>query len=197
MSFEYAIALTGGISTGKSSVVDIMLSLGFEVIDADKIAHIMLDKYSKDIASMFGDSLIVDEKVDRKALGAIVFGDANKLKKLEEFIHPIIYNHIEELSEILDRKKKPYLVDIPLFFESKRYNSIKKSIVVYTNKDKQIKRLIIRDSCTKDEAIHRVELQMDIEEKYKKGTYIIDNNDGIDELEKRCERLTIEISEEF
>lgn len=182
MSFEYAIALTGGIATGKSSVVKIMLSLGYGVIDADKIAHEVLDKQRLVVADIFGDDITVDDRVDRKKLGAIVFGDREKLKALEAILHPLIYDEIERLSKEKDKLKKPYFIDIPLFFESPRYTKIAKTLVVYAPKEIQISRLMSRDNYTKDEALMRIESQMDIEAKRELATYLIDNSGSVDKL---------------
>ncbi len=136
MSFKYAIALTGGIASGKSSVVEIMLSLGFEVIDADKIAHDILDKQSQKVSELFGEMVVVDGRVDRKALGSIVFEDKSKLKQLEALLHPLIYNEIESKAREKDKKEKPYFIDIPLFFESNRYKNISKSLLIYAPKER-------------------------------------------------------------
>lgn len=193
MSFEYAIALTGGIASGKSSVVEIMLSLGFEVIDADKIAHKVLDEQRDRVSEIFGDTIIVGDRVDRKALGAIVFRDREKLKILESILHPLIYSEIERLSQEKDSLKRPYFIDIPLFFESDRYRDIAKSLVVYTPRDKQLSRLIKRDNYNKDEALIRIESQMDIEKKRELATYVIDNSGSVDRLRE----LSVDIQNEI
>ena len=115
MAFKYAIVLTGGIATGKSSVAKIFAEHGFEIIDADKIAHKVLDEQHEKIIQVFGDEFVKDGKVQRKALGAVVFADNEKRKQLEALLHPLIYREIEEAAETLDRFGEPYLVDIPLF----------------------------------------------------------------------------------
>ncbi|MFK5976980.1 MAG: dephospho-CoA kinase [Sulfurovum sp.] len=186
MLFEYAIALTGGIASGKSSVVDIMLSLGFEVIDADKVAHEVLDREKQKVVKLFGETILVEDKINRKALGSIVFGDKSKLKQLEALLHPLIYEEIEAQAREKDIKEKPYFIDIPLFFESDRYQNISKSLLVYTPKEKQLERLIKRDNSTKEEALLRINSQMDIEEKKSLATYIIDNSGSQERLRQLC-----------
>ncbi|SHO80472.1 Dephospho-CoA kinase [hydrothermal vent metagenome] len=188
MAFEYAIALSGGIATGKSSATTILMLYGFRFIDADKIAHKLLDLRYRDIANMFGDEYIIDDKVNRRELGKLIFANQSKREELEEFLHPLIYNEIEAQATIQDKFKKPYIIDIPLFFEKNRY-PIKNSIVVYASREQQIDRVISRDGFSKSEAIERIDAQMDIEEKKSKATFIIDNSKNLKHLQDECERV--------
>ena len=188
MAFEYAVALTGGIATGKSTVAKIFKEYGFEIIDADKIAHEMLDLQHKNILELFGSEYVENKKVIRKKLGSLIFGDDKEKKRLEALLHPLIFNEIEKQSLALDKLKEPYLVDIPLFFESNRYD-IKESIVVYVPKKMQLKRLIERDKSSKEDAEARIDAQMDIEEKKQKGTYLIDNEGDFKKLKLHCDKV--------
>jgi dephospho-CoA kinase len=192
MAFKYAIALTGSIATGKSSTVKLLEASGFHIIDADKIAHKILDEQHQAIAEKFGETLVHEGKVDRKALGAIVFSDNTKRKELEALLHPLIYHEIERLSIEQDKLGKPYFIDIPLFFENKRY-PIKKSLVVYTTEEQQLERLMEREGYTKEEALNRIQAQIPVEEKRKLATYVIDNSGTLTQLEKECERVKEEI----
>lgn len=188
MAFEYAVALTGGIATGKSTVAKFFSFFGFTVIDADNIAHEVLDQQYKAVGKLFGDEVIKNKKVKRKKLGKIVFKDEEKRKELEALVHPLIYEEIERLSEAEDRLAKPYLIDIPLFFETKRY-PIERSLLVYADKKTQIKRLMHREGYSKKEAKRRIDSQLDIEKKRKKSDYIIDNMDDLNHLKNECERV--------
>ena len=190
--FKYAIALTGGIATGKSTVASLFMLHGFLTIDADKITHKLLDIHCDTISKLFGTEYIEDGKVLRKKLGDLIFNDLDEKKKLEEFIHPLIKQEIINEAKVFETQKKPYLIDIPLFFENKNYN-IEKSIVVYTSKDIQILRLIARDNCTKDEALSRINNQMDIETKKSLSTLIIDNTKNLKNLQGEVERIKKEL----
>jgi len=192
MAFKYAIALTGSIATGKSSTVKLLEDAGFHIIDADKIAHQILDEQHQSIANLFGETLVREGKVDRKALGSIVFSDSNKRKALEGLLHPLIYKEIERLSIEQDKLGKPYFIDIPLFFEGGRY-PIEKSLVVYTTEEQQLERLMQREGYTKEEALNRIQAQIPVEEKRKLATYVIDNSGTLTQLEKECERVKREI----
>jgi dephospho-CoA kinase len=196
VSFKYAIALTGSIATGKSTVAKFFTLFGFAVIDADRIAHEILEKQQKTIGQLFGNNLIVEGKVDRKALGHIIFSDKQKRKKLEALLHPLIFDEIKRLSTEEEKLQKPYLVDIPLFFENERY-PIEKSLVVYTPKYIQLKRLVLRDGYNEKEALQRIETQIDVEEKRKRATYIIDNTDDLMALKHECMRVKEKIEKDF
>ncbi|MCK5110741.1 MAG: dephospho-CoA kinase [Arcobacteraceae bacterium] len=190
--FNYAIALTGGIATGKSTVTSLFMLHGFLTIDADKITHRLLDENHLAISDIFGTKYVENKKVIRKKLGNLIFNDESEKKKLENFLHPLIKAEIIKEAKLFEEKKKPYLIDIPLFFENQNYD-IKNSIVVYTTKDLQVKRLILRDNCSEDEALLKINNQMDIEKKKKLSTYIIDNTKDLKNLQNEVERVKMEL----
>jgi len=187
-SFKYAIALTGGIATGKSTVTSLFMLHGFLTIDADKIAHKLLNIHSSEIGQLFGEQYIEDGIVLRKKLGSLIFNDEKEKEKLEKFIHPLIKKAIIEEAKIFESQQTPYLIDIPLFFEKQHYN-IEKSIVVYTSKETQIERLMKRDGSTKENALSRINNQMDIEKKKDLADYVIDNMYDLKNLQKEVERV--------
>ena len=189
MAFEYAIALTGGIGTGKSTASSLFMLNGFKIIDADKIAHSILALSHLEIAELFGDEYILKGSVNRPLLGKLIFRDKDAKKKLENFIHPKIFDEIKSQSEKLDRFKFPYLIDIPLFFERKLY-PMKTSVVIYTPKEIQIQRVLKRDGFSEEETIRRIESQMDIEDKRSLATFIIDNSGSLKNLQSEIERVT-------
>ncbi|HFU76682.1 MAG TPA: dephospho-CoA kinase [Arcobacter sp.] len=190
--FKNAIVLTGGIATGKSTVANLFKLHGFLCIDADAIAHTLLDENAATIAELFGSQYVENNRVLRKKLGELIFSNEEEKQKLESFIHPLIKKSIEKESELFEANNKPYLIDIPLFFEKRNYD-IKESIVVYTPKEIQVKRLASRDKSSHEDALLRIENQMDIEEKKKLGNYIIDNSKDLGNLVAEVERVKNEI----
>ena len=197
MVFGHAVALTGGIATGKSSASAILSLLGFRVIDADTIAHEVLQEKSPQIAQLFPDSYL-DENgaVDRKALGALIFSDREAREKLETLLHPAIRAEIESRSLKEERLGKPYIIDIPLFFETAHY-PIERVVTVYTPADIQLQRLIKRDGLSEEEARRRIAAQMDIERKRELADWVIDNSGKLKQLQSECERVAEEIVESF
>ena len=189
MAFRYAVALTGGIGTGKSTSSALFKLYGFRVIDADKIAHTVLDASHSEIANIFGKEYIDSEnRVIRSKLGKLIFSNREAKARLEKLLHPKIFREIEKESEKLDKFQFPYLIDIPLFFETANY-PIEKSIVVYAPKEQQIERIMKRNNFTREEAIKRIEAQMDIEEKKRLATYLIDNSRDLPHLQTEVERV--------
>jgi dephospho-CoA kinase len=188
MAFEYAIALTGGIATGKSTVASLLGLNGLRIIDADTISHRILDENSAWVAEHFGAEFVSGTKVKRSELGKKIFADPVAKKKLEDFLHPKIRAAIEEASAKQDALKYPYLIDIPLFFETSSY-PIKNSVVVYTPKSLQLERFMKRNGFSEEESLRRIESQMDIEEKKNRATWVIDNASNLKHLQKECEEF--------
>lgn len=188
MAFKYAIALTGGIATGKSSVASLLTLNGLRIIDADTIAHRILDENHLWVREHFGEEYVNGTKVNRPLLGKKIFADPEAKKNLEAFLHPKIRAAIEEASEKQDRLGYPYLIDIPLFFETSSY-PIEHSVVVYTPKAIQLERFMKRNGFSEEESLRRIESQMDIEEKKARGTWVIDNSSNLKHLQKECEQF--------
>ena len=186
MAYEYAIALTGGIATGKSTVASLLMLNGMRIIDADTISHEILDASWAWVRENFGEEFVNGSKVNRTKLGTLIFSDKEAKKKLENFLHPKIRAEIEQRSIKQDSFKFPYLIDIPLFFENGGYD-IKDSVVVYVPKELQLERFMKRNGYSKEESLRRIESQMDIEEKKKRATWVIDNSSDLKHLQKECE----------
>ncbi len=193
--YKYAIALTGGIATGKSTVASLMKLHGIAVIDADEIAHELLDKHSDRIAQMFGEEYVRKGRVLRTNLGKIIFSDEQKKQELEAFIHPLIREEIEKRAKEFDSREFPYLIDIPLFFENGAYD-IKDSVVVYTPPEVQLARYMKRNDLTEEEAMLRINSQMSIDEKKKRATWVIDNSKKLRDLQAEVEAFVERIKTE-
>ena len=188
MAYKYAIALTGGIATGKSTVASLMGLNGLRIIDADAISHRILDENAPWVAEYFGAEFVNGGKVIRPELGKIIFANGDAKKELENFLHPKIRAAIEDASEKQDRFEYPYLIDIPLFFESGSY-PIERSVVVYTPKEIQLERFMKRNGFSKEESLRRIQSQMDIDEKRSRATWVIDNSSNLKHLQKECENF--------
>jgi len=197
MAFEYAIALTGGIATGKSTVASLMALNGMRVIDADTISHEILDASSLWVADTYGEEYLKgSKKVDRTKLGELVFSDEKAKKTLEEYLHPKIRSEIEKRSEKQDSFKFPYLIDIPLFFENNNYN-IKDSVVVYTPLDVQLERFMKRNGYSQEESLNRIASQMPIDEKKERATWVIDNSKNLKHLQQEVEDFVAIIKKKY
>lgn len=196
MAFSYAIALTGGIATGKSTVASLLGLNGMRVIDADTISHEILDASALWVEENFGKEFVESGKVNRTKLGSLIFSNEQKKKLLEDFLHPKIRAEIEQRSKKQDSFKFPYLIDIPLFFEKGSYD-IKESVVVYTPSEIQIERFMKRNGYSKEESLRRIASQMPIEEKRKKATWVIDNSKDLKHLQRECETFVETIKAKY
>lgn len=197
-SLPFAIALTGGIATGKSTVASLLKLYGFEVIDADTIAHECLEARASEVVELLGESILQEGKIDRKRLGAMVFSDKAALQKLESLLHPMIRSEILHQAKRLEERGFPYFIDIPLFFEKQEsYAFIPRSIVVYAPPSLQESRLKKRDSLSSEAIRNRLNAQMSIEEKVKCADYILRNEGDLEALTHEVERLTQLIKKEL
>lgn len=196
MSFKHAYALSGGIATGKSTACSLLKIHGFSIIDADIIAREELEKSKEEIRELFGAEVFQGGNVDRAKLASVIFDSTQDREKLNALLHPKIQQRIETLAKSLDEKGVPYIMDIPLFFESGKY-SCKKTIVVYAPKDIQLERLVKRENFSLEEATKRVNAQMSIEEKRAKADWIIDNSKDLKHLQREVEKFVEYVRGEY
>ncbi len=180
----YVIALTGGIASGKTTLLNALNKQGVPVIDADQISRSLTAPNGEalpQIRNAFGDGVFhEDGTLDRKALAAIVFSDEEARLRLEGIIHPMVADRIRnELSEI-SLTHKAAVVDIPLLYESKMESMADEVWCVYVPKREQLKRLRARDGLTKEQALMRLKSQMDPREKCRRADHVI-RTDGVPE----------------
>ena len=181
----YLIGITGGISSGKSTVSNLIKQKGFSVIDADKVSREVLIKNGKafdECVAEFG-SIILNRSgdIDRDKLGEIIFTDPIKRKKLNSIMHSKIrVKLLKEVFYCFSKNEKIVFLDIPLLIESNLTFFFKEVIVVFTTKDIQLKRLMMRNNFSKFQAETRINSQMDLNKKLKFATKVIDNNGTLD-----------------
>jgi dephospho-CoA kinase len=192
MAYKYAIALTGSIATGKSTVASLLGLNGMRVIDADTISHEILDASSAWVKETFGVEYLTGTKVNRSKLGEYIFSNTQAKRILEAYLHPKIKAEIEKRSEKQDSFKFPYLIDIPLFFENNNYD-IKESVVVYTPQELQLERFMKRNGYSEEESLKRVASQLPIEAKKERATWVIDNSKNLKHLQNEVEEFVLKI----
>jgi dephospho-CoA kinase len=179
----YRIGLTGNIATGKSTVARMLSDLGAERIDADRVAHEMMapggPAYDAVIED-FGREVVADDgTIDRQALGAIVFNDAQALARLEADVHPPT---IAEVNRRIARSDAPVVVvEAIKLLESgmaEHYNAI---WVTMCSRDEQIERLMADRGLSRSEAERRVDVQPPPSEKIARADVVIDTSQTLDE----------------
>lgn len=176
------IGLTGGISSGKSTVSQTLTELGAILLDADKIAHRCIEKGSpawEEIAAYFGRPILnEDGSINRDRLGKIIFADQAQRQKLNAITHPRVFEAIQlELEKIKqDHPQAVVVVEMPLLYESRRQDMFDEVWVVWVDRETQLQRLMKRNGYTRDEALQRIHSQMDLDEKAKLADRVIDNS---------------------
>ncbi|WP_028783423.1 dephospho-CoA kinase [Thalassobacillus devorans] len=175
------IGLTGSIASGKSTVSLMFDDYDIPVIDADKISREVVipgEKAYHEIVTEFGTSILrEDGSIDRKKLGAIVFKEEEKRKRLNNIVHPAVRKRMIERRDHFCNQEVPAVVmDIPLLFESELTHLVDKTLVVYVDEKVQLERLMERDGSTKEEAIQRINAQLPVQQKAEMADEVIDNN---------------------
>src|SRR5437868_5278104 len=158
LSKMLTIGLTGGIGSGKTTVAGMFKSYGAKVIDADVITRELIapgGKCVKKVAKVFGHAILKSSKIDRVALAKIVFQDPRELKKLTDILYPIGLKEIKKQIAQL-KNTKLVVLDVPLLFESGWDKLDDVTIVVQSNQNTQVKRLIKRSGLSKADIIRRI-----------------------------------------
>ncbi|MDO5041290.1 MAG: dephospho-CoA kinase [Peptoniphilus sp.] len=186
------IALTGSISTGKSTAARIIKDMGFQIIDLDKIGHELYEdrEVTEEINRAYGMNFTQRGVFDRKALSKYVFEDKSRLETLNKIVHGKIFAKL--IQTIGESQEKIIFVDIPLLIEliEKKNNRLiyDEIWLVYVPMETQIARLIKRDDIQREEALKKISSQMNIESKVKYADVLLNNEKDIPELEEQIHR---------
>ncbi len=188
------VGLTGGIATGKSTVSQRLQQLGYVVIDSDQIARQVVEPGQsalEQIVAHFGQGILLpDGRLDRAALGKIVFNDPIERKVLEAITHPAIFVEKErQIKEALSHGHEIIFLDVPLLIETNLYKTVDKVLLVYTSEQIQLHRLMERDRLSMHEAMKRIRAQMPIDEKRPYADFIIDNSGSKEQLEAQVHEV--------
>ena len=177
----FKIGLTGGIASGKSTVLTYFKDKGIPYIDADIVAREVVEPGTeglKAIVDTFGSHVLHDDgTLNREALGAIVFHNEEKRQLLNSCLKTHIRNRIMELTSQYEPGNTPILIyDIPLLIEGEWYTMMDEVWLVYVNETTQIERLMSRNGYTREDALARINSQMRLDDKCAYADIIIDNN---------------------
>jgi dephospho-CoA kinase len=187
--------LTGGIATGKGTVSAMFTHLGCRVTDADQLARDVVtpgQPAHAAIVAEFGVGMLQpDGYVDRKRLGAIIFADAAKRKRLEAITHPAIRTRWDRILRVYEEEAYSGVVfwDAALLYETAGARLMEKMVVVFADPATQLARLIARDGCTEAEARARIASQMPVAEKAKLADYVVDNSGSLPETERQVREV--------
>jgi dephospho-CoA kinase len=190
--FVLRVGLTGGIATGKSTVARIFATLGATILDADEIAHRLIEKsgpaYAAVVEAFGGEVLHPDGSVDRRRLGGVVFADAERRARLEAILHPLIRKEEATLVDLLSDtgQGRIAVTNAALLIETGFYRDYHRVIVVQCAPEVQVERIVKRDALSAAEARARIAAQMDAREKAKHAHYVIDTTASLEQTESRA-----------
>jgi len=170
------VGLTGGIGSGKSTVLNEFKYLGIKTYSADNAAKTLIntDRALIDsIKKVFGNNIYKKNKLDTKQLSKTVFQDSDKLEVLNSIIHPAVLNDFDSFVRAND---EIYIVkEVAIIFETKSEKAYDKIILVRAPLEERIKRVLSRDDTSRDEVINKIKNQVDDSSIIDKCDYIIDN----------------------
>lgn len=189
------VGLTGGIATGKSYVVSVLRELGCEVIDADAVAHQVMEPGQvayQDIVAHFGREILAsDQKIDRAKLGAIVFADVDQRQRLNAIVHPRVFEaQAQWMAGIADRHPDAIvIIEAALMIETGSYKRFDKLVVVYCEPELQLARLMERNQLPREQAQARIAAQLPSAEKLKYADYKIDTSLSFEDTRRQVQAL--------
>ncbi len=196
----HVFGLTGGISSGKSTVAARFRERGVPVVDADQLARSVVCKGSVGLAAIvreFGeDMLSADGSLDRKKLGEIVFSDAPKRMLLNAITHPLIAAAgAERTRELASRGEPLTCYEAALLLENGLSEVFRPLVVVAAPEEAQVERTMARDGLDHDKALARVHAQMPLAEKITRADIVITNDSTLLELVRRADAALLVVCE--
>ena len=186
------IGLTGGIGSGKSEIARIFNQLGAPVIDADVIAHQLVEPGTEalsEVVGVFGESILTSEgALDRAKLAGIVFNSPEMKLQLETIIHPRVREQIRAYKDA--NKNEPYIiVVIPLLLESGQRDLVDRVLIVNATESVRIQRVLTRDGRGEEQIRSIIQNQADDEERQAAADDNIDNSGSLDDLQLSVHKL--------
>jgi len=200
------VALTGGIASGKSHCLRVFAALGVPTIDADVVARAVVEPGTAGLAAIaarFG-AAVLDEhgRLDRAALGRVVFDDPAQRRALEAIVHPAVYQAITDwfaaqkwgrAAFYENRKMRPdpifAIADIPLLFETGHEQDFDQVVVAACRDDQQLARLMARDGLDEADARQRLAAQLPLADKAARADYVIDTSGTVEDTDAQVTRV--------
>lgn len=195
------IGLTGGLGTGKTTVLKLFKNSGAYTIDADKLVHQILKKPStiKKLAAIIGKGILIERAaktfINKKRMADIIFNDVQKRKSVEKLIHPEVMKAAKDFkTKILAKKSDAIIVfEVPLLLEAGYEKIFDKIIVVYCSKEIAVNR-VLRHGLSRKQALQRMRAQFPISRKKAAADFLINNNLSISNTKSQVKEIFKKIS---
>ena len=187
------IAITGGLSSGKSTVCHMLENLGAYSVSADAIVHELLSPKSlvgQQVIQLLGTEIVDHQTINRKKIADIVFSNPDKLRDLEKILHPAVFSAIDEQYALAKNKSYPlFVAEIPLLFETESHSHFDVTVAVVADEAVAKKRFQEKGMSDVLEYEKRSQQQLPPEEKVARATQAIYNNGSIDNLKLQVDAL--------
>ncbi len=191
------IGLTGGIGSGKSTVSKMLLSRNIPVYDSDSKAKILMnssEEIREKIIKYFGNDSYVNNELNKKYISNIIFNNKSEIKKINSLVHPIVYKDFEEWKKNIVSN---YIIfESALIFETGFYKKNDFNILVVSDLENRIKRVMIRDGLKENDVLMRIKNQWSDEKKIPLSDYVIINN-SMEKTKKQVLKMIIQINKKF
>ena len=182
------VGITGGIGSGKSTVAKIIKDSGYLVLDADSIAKELLlndDGVKQSIKSAFGQESYSGDKLNKDYLAASVFASVDNVRKINAILHPPTIRMIDDLMNKQLENQDLVFVEAALIYESEMDEILDHVLLVTSNEELRIERIIKRDSTSESKVLQRMKYQMPESEKENLSDFVLKNESSIEELENK------------
>jgi dephospho-CoA kinase len=192
------LGLTGGIASGKSAVAAMLRELGFAVLDADSLAHKLIEPGQPaydEVLQEFGPSITdASGRIDRSTLSAIVFADRAKLDRLNAIVHPRVAEVLFSQFEVWRRAgvRDAAFVEAALLIEAGIHQKLDGVVVAWCKPEQQLERLLAR-GLSEVEARRRIAAQLPTDEKLRLASERIDCSGSLEETRRQVEALAIKL----
>jgi len=188
MNKKILIGITGGIGAGKSIVSSIIESEGYYVLKSDVTAKEIMQKdeeVKKNIIEYFGKESYINDKLNTEYLADKIFSSKENVEKINSIVHPKTIKKTLELAEKEFQKSNYVFVESALIYEAKIQDYFDYIILVYSDEQTRIKRIVERDKVNEEKIRRRMEFQIPDEKKKEWADFVIVNNNDKDELKKK------------
>lgn len=188
------LAVTGGLSCGKSSACRFFKELGAYIISADEIVHQLLSSNTtlgQQVIKLIGPDIVVNQQIDRSKIANKVFNQPQLLKSLEVLLHPVVYKEIERrYQEVKNDPKIPlFVAEIPLLFESGGDSFFDYTVAVVADDSVCQQRFQLATGLGPEEYAQRAARQLSPSEKARRANFVIINNNSPDQMRKEIEQI--------
>lgn len=189
LSETMIIGLTGGIASGKSTVVEMIKEAGYKVIDADQLVHDMQaqgGRLYRALLDWLGEEILLSSgELNRPKLGQLIFSNEEMRQRSAEIQGTIIREELAAQKDYLAKKEDVFFMDIPLLIENGYQDWFDQIWLVAVSPEVQCQRLMKRNHLSVEEAKLRIDSQMSLAEKMPYASLVLDNNGSLDDLKEK------------